>query len=58
MIEFLTGVGVVLTEVIVLSAALIYSIMRVTWRCGLCGKLNTTSLLKFLFLMCDHEGDT
>lgn len=26
------------------------------WRCGLCGKMNTTNTFKFIFQMCDHEG--
>lgn len=26
------------------------------WRCGLCGKFNQTGLIKFLLMMCDHQG--
>lgn len=29
----------------------------VTWRCGLCGKLNETNLVKFMLGWCDHMGD-
>jgi hypothetical protein len=58
MIEFFTGMGRIISAAIVLVALTIYLIMRITWRCGICGKVNTTGILKFLFLMCDHEGDT
>ncbi len=30
--------------------------VRVTWLCGQCGKVNTTSLPAALLCWCDHEG--
>lgn len=30
--------------------------LRVTWQCGLCGKINHTNFFQFFFYMCDHGG--
>jgi hypothetical protein len=58
MLELLTNIGIIINAGIILIGLSIFLIMRVEWRCGLCGKLNETGLLRFLFLMCNHEGDT
>lgn len=58
MLELLTNIGHVISITIGLVVITIYLIMRIEWRCGLCGKLNDTGILRFLFQMCDHEGDT
>jgi hypothetical protein len=58
MIEFFTHVGNIINVTIGLIAIFIYCSMRITWSCGICGKINNTGLLRFLFCMCNHMGDT
>lgn len=57
MIFVLTKIGEIITVAIVMAAGIIYLSMRITWRCGMCGKINETGLFKFLTCMCDHGGD-
>lgn len=32
------------------------SIVRFHWKCGICGKYNSTNLIKFVLQYCEHEG--
>lgn len=34
------------------------SLLRFEWRCGLCGKITSGNILKFLLMWCDHGGST
>ena len=43
-----TVIGIIVTEMVCFT--------EYTWQCGLCGKINTTNLLKLLLLWCDHGG--
>lgn len=58
MIEALTDIGNIISAGIALIGISTFFFMRFQWRCGLCGKLNETGVLRFLFLMCHHDGDT
>lgn len=55
--DIIARFGVMLTfYVIFIIYAVIFGVVKVSWTCGLCGKPNTTNLLKFLLCWCDHFG--
>lgn len=57
MIQFLTWIGTQIDNFIVIGLWMILYYTKVQWQCRLCGKTNKTNMFKFLFLMCDHEGN-
>jgi hypothetical protein len=56
MIEFLSRIGLILGQVICLIFLTAVSLITFEWQCGMCGKINQTGLLRFIFCMCDHDG--
>lgn len=57
MIELLTNIGAVISVTITLIGLSCAFLIRFQWRCGMCGKLNETGILRFIFAMCKHDGD-
>jgi hypothetical protein len=58
MVELLSDIGVIISAGITLIGLSFAFLIRISWKCGLCGKTIETGLLRFIFCMCDHEGDT
>lgn len=54
----LVVIGFMLTSFILLLPSAILFLGSYRWRCGLCGKVNTTNVIRFLLLWCDHTPDT
>lgn len=55
--ELLAIIGFVISVAICgITLIGITSLVDVQWRCGLCGKLNTTGIIKYAFRWCDHQG--
>lgn len=57
LIQYLIGVGIILSTAIGMIIWSILLAVKITWRCGMCGKFNETGIVKFLLCMCDHMGD-
>jgi hypothetical protein len=50
--------GAMLTfYIIVIFYGIIFGFMKISWNCGVCGKPNTTNMIKFILQFCDHQGN-
>lgn len=55
-LDVLTHLGDSVSNTLLVLVVVLLACLRLSWRCGLCGKETHGNIVQFIFQWCDHDG--